>query len=94
MNSRTCIGCRKTDDATALVRLGIEASGRVQVDARRRMPGRGAWLHRGSSCLTCLEAAIRHQAFGKAFRRKAVVDSNALVSAMKTVERQERGQEA
>ena|SRR5579862_3008659 len=46
---RTCVGCRRTDRREALVRVARGAAG-VSVDVRRRMPGRGAWLHADPAC--------------------------------------------
>jgi len=62
---RTCIGCRKQDSRSVLVRLVAEGGGSsaVLVDERRRMAGRGAWLHPSE---TCLALAIKRRAFGKA----------------------------
>ena len=47
--TRTCVGCRRTDRQQALVRLG-RTEGGIALDARRRLPGRGAWLHRDATC--------------------------------------------
>ncbi|RRD51326.1 YlxR family protein [Arachnia propionica] len=53
---RTCIGCRRRDDQSRLVR--IVRIGDVLVDATRpRLEGRGAYLHRG-----CLDVAMKRQA--------------------------------
>ena len=46
---RTCVGCRRTDRREALVRVARGAAG-VTADVRRRMPGRGAWLHHDPAC--------------------------------------------
>lgn len=46
---RTCLSCRKRDAQTALVRLVADGD-RVIVDADRRRPGRGAWVHRDPRC--------------------------------------------
>ncbi|MCA4134613.1 YlxR family protein [Arthrobacter sp. M4] len=48
-----------------LVRLVAERGGSsaVVVDVRRRMAGRGAWLHPSE---TCLALAIKRRAFGRA----------------------------
>ncbi|MCC3266421.1 YlxR family protein [Arthrobacter gengyunqii] len=65
---RTCIGCRKTDDQAVLMRLAaVGTDGRIaiRVDERRRMSGRGAWVHRGTACFA---AALRRHAFHRAFR--------------------------
>jgi hypothetical protein len=62
---RTCIGCRKKGSRSQLLRLVAEGSGStaVLVDERRRMAGRGAWLHPSESCLAL---AIKRRAFGRA----------------------------
>jgi predicted RNA-binding protein YlxR (DUF448 family) len=62
---RTCIGCRKKGPRSELLRLVAEGSGSsaVLVDERRRMAGRGAWLHPSE---TCLALAVKRRAFGRA----------------------------
>jgi predicted RNA-binding protein YlxR (DUF448 family) len=64
---RTCIGCRKTDAREKLVRLVKSASETGEpealVDLRRRMPGRGAWLHPSTKCL---QLALKRRAIGRA----------------------------
>jgi len=64
---RTCIGCRKKGPQTELLRLvaGGSGSSAVLVDERRRMAGRGAWLHPSESCLAL---ALKRRAFGRALR--------------------------
>ncbi|MFJ4209878.1 YlxR family protein [Paenarthrobacter sp. NPDC089675] len=62
---RTCIGCRKQGSRYQLVRLVTQGKGSpvVLVDERRRMAGRGAWLHPSEKCLAL---AIKRRAFGRA----------------------------
>nr|WP_211320872.1 YlxR family protein [Arthrobacter livingstonensis] len=64
---RTCIGCRQTAARQQLVRLVRSTSGSGEpealVDLRRRMPGRGAWLHPSPDCL---QLAIKRRAIGRA----------------------------
>ncbi|MFQ4148476.1 YlxR family protein [Arthrobacter sp. LAPM80] len=64
---RTCIGCRKVGERFQLVRLvrSTNSSGETValVDVRRRMPGRGAWLHAGEECW---KLAIKRRAIGRA----------------------------
>ncbi|WP_136609889.1 YlxR family protein [Sinomonas albida] len=64
---RTCIGCRRTGARSVLLRLvrDPEDPQRVVVDPRRRLPGRGAWLHPDRTCLT---QAVKRRAFQRAFR--------------------------
>ena len=48
---RTCVGCRRTDRREALVRVARRlGDGRIAVDVRRRLGGRGAWLHLDPAC--------------------------------------------
>ncbi|WP_084040364.1 YlxR family protein [Demequina sp. NBRC 110053] len=61
---RTCVGCRSKAPRSALVRLALEG-GRVVVDERGTLPGRGAWLHPESDCLA---QALRRHSIGRALR--------------------------
>ncbi|MFG1795340.1 YlxR family protein [Nocardia sp. NPDC049149] len=80
---RTCIGCRKRELAVDLLRVvaqemvtGNGASCVMIVpDPRRRLPGRGAWLHPVSACLTVAE---RRRAFGRALRVSGNLDISAV----------------
>ncbi|MDQ4490496.1 YlxR family protein [Sinomonas sp. ASV486] len=64
---RTCIGCRRTAAQSELLRLVADPTDalRVIVDPRRRLPGRGAWLHPDQ---VCLKQAVKRRAFHRAFR--------------------------
>jgi uncharacterized protein len=77
---RTCIGCRGRDSRSTLLRIVVETDdlGRTTVvpDPRRRLPGRGAWLH---ADIACLDLAVRRRAFSRAFRRR--VDGSDAVRA-------------
>ena len=74
---RTCVGCRQRDAAGVLVRVAWdEAAGGLSFDRRRRLGGRGAWLHPEARCL---EQALRRKAFGRALRRPVeAADSRSL----------------
>jgi len=49
---RSCVGCGERDDQARMVRLVRDPSGRLLVDAKRSLPGRGAYLHRADACLS------------------------------------------
>src|SRR4051794_12285505 len=66
-STRTCIGCRQTDDPEKLVRVVLEPNGRIKIDRRRSMPGRGAWLHPSRDCV---EEAVKRDAMARTFKRK------------------------
>lgn len=75
--ARTCVGCRRRDDRSALLRVVAEWSdtgehvARVVADPRRRLPGRGAWLHPTPECL---DLAVRRNAFGRALRVEVLLE--------------------
>ncbi|MFB9728491.1 DUF448 domain-containing protein [Haloechinothrix salitolerans] len=69
-----CIGCRKRASVSELLRV-VAVDGRVVVDERRRMPGRGAWLHLDPGCLA---AAARRRAFPRALRVSGALDVNGV----------------
>lgn len=75
--ARTCVGCRRRDDRSALLRVVAEwidpgeNVARVVPDPRLRLPGRGAWLHPTPECL---DLALRRKAFGRALQVKAALE--------------------
>lgn len=54
---RSCIGCRKKANPSALIRV-VLVNGKVVPDIKGGAPGRGAWLHK-----KCAEGAISRGAF-------------------------------
>jgi uncharacterized protein len=54
-----------------------DGSGDLLVDVRRRLPGRGAWLHQST---TCLEQADKRRAWPRALRRPAPLDASGVRS--------------
>ena len=75
--ARTCVGCRRREDRSALLRVVAEwndtgeQTARVVPDPRLRLPGRGAWLHPTPECL---DLAVRRRAFGRALRVKVFLE--------------------
>ncbi|WP_369806006.1 YlxR family protein [Amycolatopsis sp. M39] len=53
----------------------VAADGRLVVDERRRLPGRGAWLHPGPGCLAKAE---RKRAFPRALRAQGALETAGL----------------
>jgi len=69
---RTCLGCRKRDLRSVLLRVFLADTGSsLVVDQGRRGPGRGAWLHLDPRCL---DLAERRQAFPRALRHPGSLD--------------------
>ena len=60
---RTCIGCRRTTDRSALIRIVVNDRGAVVIDEHQRLPGRGAYLHQ-----ECITTALRRRAIPRALR--------------------------
>ncbi|MEJ8279121.1 YlxR family protein [Pseudonocardia spirodelae] len=71
---RTCVGCRTRERADVLLRVVAE-NGRLVPDPRRRLPGRGAWLHPSTGCL---DRAERRSAFARALRIRTKPDVTAI----------------
>jgi predicted RNA-binding protein YlxR (DUF448 family) len=61
-----------------------DASGQYAVvpDPRRRLPGRGAWLH---PIPECLDLAVRRKAFGRALRVQDRLEVHAVRSWVEQV---------
>ncbi|MGI8678520.1 MAG: YlxR family protein [Jatrophihabitans sp.] len=77
---RSCIGCRQRRTAAELLRIvampaapggAVPSALPVVPDPRRRMPGRGAWLHPGAECV---DLAQRRRAFARALRVSGQID--------------------
>ncbi|MEV0681269.1 YlxR family protein [Actinosynnema sp. NPDC050436] len=69
---RTCIGCRTRALPSELLRV-VVVDGAVVPDTRRRLPGRGAWLHPDGGCLRDAE---KRRAFPRAFRVQGPLDAD------------------
>ncbi|AYM42799.1 YlxR family protein [Mycobacteroides chelonae] len=72
---RTCIGCRGRELAADLLRVVAADDRHVVVDIRRRLPGRGAWLHRSAQCY---HLAVKRRAFARALRIGGTPDTSVV----------------
>jgi predicted RNA-binding protein YlxR (DUF448 family) len=81
--TRTCVGCRKACPAPELVRLVLHPGPAPRLAVHtgpNRPPGRGAWIHPRDFCVG---AAIRANAFGRAFRASIPpLDASALLASI------------
>lgn len=75
--TRTCVGCRRTEQITPRhLRVVFDAERSAIVpDRRRQLPGRGAWVHRDSECL---RLALDRKAFTRALKVPHDTDVTAL----------------
>ena len=61
---RSCVGCRKVDAQSALVRVAFDGD-KLVIDRKRRLPGRGAYLHPRATCI----AGAQRSALARSLRR-------------------------
>lgn len=61
----------------------VARDGALVPDPRRRLPGRGAHLHRD---LACLDQAERRRAFPRALRVPGPLDASAIRNSLTAVE--------
>ncbi|MDR0435647.1 MAG: YlxR family protein [Propionibacteriaceae bacterium] len=59
---RSCVGCRRKGTRDELARY-VAVAGVLTRDDRKRLPGRGAWVHDDPRCL---ELALKRRAFERA----------------------------
>jgi predicted RNA-binding protein YlxR (DUF448 family) len=80
---RTCVGCRARAARSVLMRIVAAQAGGGSFtafpDLRRRLPGRGAWLHPSPDCL---DLALRRRALVRALRLTGPLDTTALATAV------------
>jgi len=84
---RTCVGCKQRALIGELLRV-VAVDGRAVVDAHRRLPGRGAWLHPGPDCLAKAE---RRRAFPRALRVSGALDLQAVREHVQRTKHHEAG---
>jgi uncharacterized protein len=84
---RTCVGCRGKAPRSVLMRIVAVRAGdgsatgaaTAELDGRRRLPGRGAWLHPSPDCL---DLALRRRALTRALRVAGPLDTSGLAVAL------------
>ena len=72
MPERTCVATRDKADQSELIRLVLGPDGRVVVDYRGRLPGRGAWVTPSRAALEKLQQ--RPKVLSKVLRGAAIAN--------------------
>jgi hypothetical protein len=81
---RTCVGCRRVDAQSQLVRAVADATGRMRFDTGCwRSPGRGCYIHRAK---TCVQAAVRG-GFERSLRRRLRLHDDEIQAVLATSEK-------
>ncbi|WP_336659059.1 YlxR family protein [Leucobacter sp. USHLN153] len=78
---RTCVACRLRAPRTELLRVVLR-EGRLEVDDRGVLPGRGAWVH---PTRECLDRAVTRGMFPRALRVSGKPDTSPLENRLKTL---------
>ncbi|WP_166987173.1 YlxR family protein [Canibacter zhoujuaniae] len=78
---RTCVGCRKRDDRSRLLRV-VARNGALVIDERGDAAGRGCWLHRSAQCVN---RALSRQVFQRALRVPQIDDTTQLENRLKLI---------
>lgn len=73
---RTCLGCRQREPQTKLIRV-VLVNGKALADPTKSAPGRGAYLHQDSECIS---SAINRRLFNRAFKVSGQIDSTRLTA--------------
>ena len=97
--TRTCVGCKERAPQRELLRVAL-VDGKPVADSRRRLPGRGGYVHRVQACVrlgyvhrvqACVRLAETQGGFARAFRARLVPP--AVLTNAKELVRQDRGRE-
>lgn len=70
MPERRCLGCRAVRPKAGLIRLAASDDGRLVVDGRAVLRGRGAYLCPSKACLEA--ACARRGLFARALKREGL----------------------
>jgi uncharacterized protein len=80
MPQRTCIGCRRTDEQAAMIRL-VRRGDMVVDGTTPRLDGRGAYLH-----AECIAKAVQRRAVPRAFGAGAELDPTVSAESQRPTE--------
>ena len=78
---RTCVACRRRAARDDLLRVVLRA-GRLTVDERAVLPGRGAWVHPSAECL---KQAVSRGSFVRALKASGPLDASPLENRLETL---------
>lgn len=78
---RTCVACRRRAARDELLRIVLSA-GRLVVDERAVLPGRGAWVH---PTVDCLKQAVSRGSFVRALKASGSLDASPLENRLETL---------
>lgn len=67
---RTCVATRTPRPVEELIRFVVGPDGQLVPDLKRRLPGRGVWVH---ARRPAVEEAVRRKAFGRSLKAGVVV---------------------
>jgi predicted RNA-binding protein YlxR (DUF448 family) len=73
------VACREEADRDELIRLVLSPDGKLVVDYRGKLPGRGAWVHPSRACVESLEQ--KPGPLARAFSQS--VDASGLLAAIR-----------
>jgi predicted RNA-binding protein YlxR (DUF448 family) len=78
---RTCVSCKIKRRKKELIRIVLDAQGRVVRDKNGKRPGRGAYVCESRSCL---ERLVKGNILAKAFREEGSITIHPSLEAEKS----------
>ena len=80
---RTCVGCRRRDSDSRLLRIVHDPqTAALSPDPRRRAGGRGVWVHRDERCIA---TALDRRAFIRSLRIGGTVSQDAVSEVLEVL---------
>lgn len=80
---RTCVGCRQVDSQRALIRVTRNDKS-LCVNVKRRLFGRGAYVHASSSCLTRAEKGGWNRSFKASISKNSFTELREQILNMRS----------